>query len=659
MTIGGAWGKILHVDLTSGKTWVETPPDDLYLKLVGGRALAAYLLLRDMPPAADPLGPANLLIFAPGLLQGSNLPGSGRHGVAAKSPLTGALASSEAGVWWGHEFKRAGYDALVVHGRAEAPVYLWLHDGAATIRPAGHLWGRDVADVETAIRAELDDTKIRVAQCGVAGENRVLYAAVINDANRAAGRNGLGAVMGSKNLKAVAVRGTQNLSVADRGRVQPVAKWLGDNYEELSGWAVSMGTPGGLTHLNRTGGLPTRNFHDAAFPEAAAISGATMHATILVGRDTCQACPIKCKQVVEYNGERGSGGVGERGGVGGWEPGSGETHHVLRNTQYAVRNTQYAVRNISRVYGGPEYETLGAFGSSCGVGDLVAVAKANELSGRWGLDPISTGMTIAFVMECVERALLTAERTGGFLPQWGDAAAMLEAVDMIAHRRGFGDRMALGTRRLAQWIGHGADAFTVEVKGQELPMHEPRLKVALGVGYAVAPVGADHMMNIHDTSYTHPGAELDRVNAVYAVGPLPADDLGREKMELFYHEVNWQHFQDCALACMFYPYNYTHLAAALSGITGHDYGPRDILAVGERAQQLARLFNLREGFTAVDDRLPRRVMQAFTEGPLAGIEITDAAFLAARQTWYGLMGWTPDGVPTPERLAALGLDTML
>jgi aldehyde:ferredoxin oxidoreductase len=267
-------------------------------------------------------------------------------------------------------------------------------------------------------------------------------------------------------------------------------------------------------------------------------------------------------------------------------------------------------------------------------------------------------MTIAFVMECVERGLLTAEQTGGFLPRWGDAAAMLEAVEMIAHRRGFGDRMALGTRRLAQWIGQGAEAFTVEVKGQELPMHEPRLKAALGVGYAVAPVGADHMMNIHDTSYDQPGEALARVNAVYAVGPLSAHDLGREKMELFYHEVNWQHFQDCALSCMFYPYDYTHLAEALSGITGHDYSPRDILAVGERAQHLARLFNLREGFTAADDRMPRRVMQAFTEGPLAGIEITDAAFFDARQTWYDLMGWTPEGVPTAERLAALGLDTL-
>ncbi len=640
MTVGGTWGRILQVDLTTGRIWTETPADEVYLRLAGGRALVAYLLLRDLPPGADPLGPDNLLIFAPGILQGSNLPGAGRHGVGGKSPLTGALGSAEAGGWWGHELKRAGWDAVVVRGRAETPVYLWIRNGEVALRPAVHLWGRDVADVEGAIRVELGDEKIRVAQCGIAGENRVLYSAIINDANRAAGRNGLGAVMGSKRLKAVAVRGTRNVPIANRKPLQEVARWLGDNYRERSAWAVEMGTPGGLAHLNRQGGLPTRNFRDPAFAGADAITGKTMHQTILVGRDTCQACPIRCKQVVTYDRERDAGRLAEwqAAGLGQPEPG---------------------VAEIARVYGGPEYETLGALGSNCGVSDLVAVARGNDLCARWGLDTISAGMTIAFVMECVERGLLGAGQTGDFLPRFGDAAAMLEAVELIATRRGFGELMALGTRRLAQLIGNGADAFTVEVKGQELPMHEPRLKFALGVGYAVAPVGADHMMNIHDTSFSHPGPDLARVNMVYDVGPLPPNDLGPEKMRLFYHEVNWQHAQDCALTCMFYPYHYGDMAQALSGATGHEFSLHDVLAVGERAQNLARLFNLREGFTAADDRLPRRVMRAFAEGPLAGVEITPAAFMAARQAWYALMGWTPDGVPTQERLAALGLSELL
>lgn len=640
MTIGGVWGKLLHVDLSDGRTWVESLPDDLHLRLVGGRALVAYLLLRDLPHGAEPLGPENLLIFAPGILQGSNLPGAGRHGIGAKSPLTGGLASSEAGGWWGHEFKRTGWDALVVHGRSAEPVYLWIRDGEVTLRPAGQLWGRDTAEVEGMIREELGDDKAKIAQCGIAGENGVLFASIMHDVNRAAGRNGLGAVMGSKHLKAVAVRGSRSLPVADRARVLPVAKWLGANYRELSGWAVSMGTPGSVAYLDTVGGLPTRNFGASAFPDAPRIGGQTMQKTILVERDTCQACPIRCKQVVSYDRGLAEGQLGR------WQ-------------EAGLAAPTPAVESIEASYGGPEYETLAAFGSNCGVNDLVAVAKANELCARWGLDTISTGMTVAFVMECVERKLLTAERTGGFLPVWGDAAAMLEAVDMIAHCRGFGARMAMGSRRLARWIGDGADAFTVEVKGQELAMHEPRLKHALGLGYAVAPVGADHMMNVHDTNYTAPGEGLARVNAVFPVGPLPAHDLGAEKVMLFYHEVNWQHFQDCAITCMFYPYDYTHLAEAMSGVTGRDYAPSDILAVGERAQQLARLFNLRQGLTAADDRLPKRVMTAFRDGPLANVGITAEILHAARQEWYALMGWSPEGVPTRERLVSLGIADVL
>ncbi len=239
--LGGTYGKFLHVDLTIGQWHVETPPDELFRQLVGGRALVAFLLLRDLPAGTPALDPANLLIFAPGILQGSNLPGAGRHGVGGKSPLTGALASAEAGGWWGHEFKRAGYDALIVHGRAAEPVYLYIHNGEVEIRPAGHLWGQFTAPVQQKLRQELGDERIRVAQIGPGGENQVLYAAIMHDINRAAGRNGLGALMGSKNLKAVAVRGTLNLPVRERPRVTAVSKWLGQNYQTLASWATAPG----------------------------------------------------------------------------------------------------------------------------------------------------------------------------------------------------------------------------------------------------------------------------------------------------------------------------------------------------------------------------------------------------------------------------------
>lgn len=620
--IGGTHGKILHVNLTTGQHHIEQPPDDFYRLLVGGRAVIAYLLLRDLPPDTHPLSPANLLIFAPGIMQGTNLPGAGRHGVGGKSPLTGAIGSAEAGGWWGHEFKRAGFDALVIRGRAETPVYLWIKDGAVEIRPAGHLWGLKTAPAQTAIRQELGDERVRVAQIGPAGENGVLFSAIMHDVNRAAGRNGLGALMGSKNLKAVAVRGSLKVPVAVRQEVTGVARWLGQNYKELAAWAtagIGRGTQDSLMNWAYLGGLPTQNFGLPLFENPELLSGERNYDMFLKERDTCQACPITCKQVFENDDEN-------------------------------------PYRKLDPVYGGPEYEAMAAFGPNCGVEDNLAVAKANELANAYGLDAISTGAAIAFVMECFGQGILTAEDTGGLEYRWGEAGLLARSVEMIARREGFGDIMAEGVARMSKRFGPETEPFNLTIKGQELPMHEPRLKHAMGLGYAVAPVGADHMMNMHDTDFASQGEGLKRVNTALKkkIGPLPAKSLDEDKLQVFYHEVNWMHFQDCAVNCHFYPYSYEHLAAALSGVTGLAYGIHDILAVGARAQTLSRLFNLRQGFTADDDKLPRRVMKAFKSGPLAGVELTEAAFYWARRRYYELMQWDPDtGVPSQACLREL------
>jgi aldehyde:ferredoxin oxidoreductase len=628
--IGGTHGKILHVDLTDRKHWVEELPEEVYQLLVGGRALTAYLLLRDTATGIEPLSPENLLIFAPGILQGSNLPGSGRHGVGAKSPLTGAIASTEVGGWWGHEFKRTGYDALVIHGRAEAPVYLWIKDQAVEIRDAGHLWGKLTHPTEVAIREELGDDRVRVAQVGPAGENQVRYAAVMHDVNRAAGRNGTGAVMGSKHLKAVAVRGTQPLPVADRKGMTEVARWFGEHYKDLMSWAVKdigMGTQGGVMGLAHTGGLPTRNFSQPIFEEAELLSGERNYEMLLKDRDTCQACPVECKQVFEYEDKN-------------------------------------PYRKIRPEYGGPEYEAMGAFGPVCLVEDNVAVAKANELSNANGLDAISTGMSIGFVMECFENGLISEADTGGLAFRWGDADLLVRAVEMIANREGFGDVMAEGVARMSERFGPGSKPYNLTVKGQELPMHEPRLKVAMGVGYAVAPVGADHMMNMHDTGFTQEGRGLERVNSALPEGkkiePLSNTVLNEDKLRLLHTEVNWAHFQDCALTCLFYPYDYAQLAQVLSAVTGVEYTIQDILAVGARAQTLARLYNYREGLTAEDDTLPKRVRTAFESGPLEGVEISDEDFAWAKRRFYELMDWDPEtGAPKQACLEALGLKDLL
>ncbi|MCP4167452.1 MAG: aldehyde ferredoxin oxidoreductase family protein [Chloroflexi bacterium] len=626
--LSGIHGKILHINLTTAEIQVETPSHDFYKLLVGGRAMVAYYLLRDLPAATDPLSPDNLLIFAPGIMQGTNLPGAGRHGVGGKSPLTGAIGSSEAGGWWGHEFKRSGYDALVIRGRAASPVYLWIKDGAVEIRSAQHLWGLKTAPAQGAILAELADDRIRVAQIGPAGENLVRYAAVMSDINRAAGRNGLGAVMGSKNLKAVAVRGTMPAPVAARKELNGVATWLGANYKELAAWAtagIGRGTQDSLMNWGAVGALPTKNFSEPMFENRALLSGERNYEMFLKERDTCQACPITCKQVFEHDDP---------------DP----------------------YRKLHPDYGGPEYETMAAFGPTCGVDDNLAVAKANELANAYGLDAISTGASIGFVMEAFARGIITEEETGGLAYRWGDAKVLLRSVEMIAQRQGFGDVMAEGVARMSQRYGPATGAFDITVKGQELPMHEPRLKHVLGVGYAVAPVGADHMMNVHDTDFSSPGQGLDRVNSVLEkpVGPLSPSVLDEDKLQVFYNELNWMHFQDCAINCHFYPYRYEHLAQALSGVTGAEFSVRDILAVGERAQTLSRLFNVREGFGVADDRLPRRVMKAFERGPLADIEINDEKFSWALRRYYELMGWAPDtGIPTDEAINRLNLDQLL
>jgi aldehyde:ferredoxin oxidoreductase len=626
--LGGTHGRILHVDLTLGKTQVEQPPKDFYRLLVGGRAVATYLLLRDLARETDPLDPDNLLIFAPGIMQGTNFPGAGRHGVAGKSPLTGALGSSEVGGWWGHEFKRSGYDALVIRGRAGSPVYLWIHDGEVEIRPAGHLWGMMTAPAEAAIREELGDGRVRVAQIGPGGENLVRYAAVMHDVNRAAGRNGLGALMGSKNLKAVAVRGTGQVPVADRARVRAIARWLGENYKDVMGWAtagIGRGTQDGVTNNSVQGGLPTRNFGSPIFEHAELLSGKRNYEMFFKGRDTCQGCPVSCKQVFENEDE---------------EP----------------------YRRLDPVYGGAEYEAMAAFGSCCDVSDNLAVLKANELANAYGLDAISAGVSIAFVMECFENGVLTADDTGGLAFHWGDPELLVRAVEMIGRREGFGDVLAEGVARMAARFGPASEPFNMTVKGQELPMHEPRLKHAMGVGYAVAPIGADHMINMHDTMFNRDGSAIQRVNTALAepIGPVPRDVLNEDKMKIFSHELNFRHFEDCALICHFYAYDYGQLAEALSGVSGAEYGIQDIMAVGARAQTLSRLFNLREGFTADDDRLPRRVMEAFDSGPIAGSAASEADFDWFRRRFYEVMKWEPEtGEPTDECLGDLNLDGLL
>ncbi len=613
-------GKILRVNLSSGALTVEEPGDLFYRQYMGGWGIIAYYLLHEVAPGIDPLGPENKLIFATGVITGTPIAGSGRSAVGAKSPLTGSFGAAEAGGWFGAELKAAGYDAVIVEGEAAEPVYLWIHDGAAEIRPAAHLWGRLTADVQAALREELGDPRVRVAQIGPAGEQKARIAAIMHDVNRAAGRGGLGAVMGAKRLRAIAVRGTQRLAMADPSALQELAHWYA-GYQSTT-WTSDLhdqGTANGLPYQQASGGLPTRNFQEGTFAAWENITGERMRDTILKGRDSCFACPVRCKRVVE------------------------------------VKDGPYPV---DPVYGGPEYETLGALGSSCGVGDLAAIARANQLCNAYGLDTISTGVTIAWAMECAERGLLTPAEVGGATLRFGDAAAMLQLVEAIGRREGFGRLLGEGSLAAARTIGRGTEAYTMQVKGLEVPMHEPRVKHGLGVGYAVSPTGADHNHNFHDSDY----ANEDGIAGVRPFGilePLPPTDLSPAKMRLARNEICWNTLGNVLGMCAFVMSSLdrrSRLVEIVHAITGWDTSLYELLQAGERSYTLARAFNAREGFLPEADHLPGRFFEAFREGPAAGQALPGLEFAQARAMLYGMMGWDEaTGAPLPWKLHELGI----
>lgn len=609
-------GHILQVDLSTGRMWVDQPDDGFYRMFIGGRNVILHYLLMEMPAQADPLGEDNLLIFAPGLLTGTVLQGAGRHAIGGKSPLTGALGSCEAGGWWGAELKKGGFDALVIRGKASSPVYLWIKDGTVEIKDASGLWGKLTADVEEEIREDLGDRMIRVAQIGPAGENLVLYASIMHDVSRAAGRSGLGAVMGSKNLKAVAVRGTHSVGLAEPDKMKPVQKWVLDNYKTMMAWGIERGTPGSVKPNHDSGAMAINNYRDAVLAGIEQLDGDFLHATLIKAHDSCFRCPVRCKPVAKYADE-----------------------HI----------------QIDSRYGGPEYETIGALGPLCKINNPLHVAKADELCSAYGIDTISAGGTIAFTMEANEKGLLPSEFTDG--PQFGDGEALIACIHQIAYRQGLGDLMADGSARMAEIIGQGTESFLAVARKQELPLHDPRLKHTMAMGYALSATGADHMHNLNDSFASFPGGDIAvRLEEMGVPAPLPLWGISDHKIEGFYYETAFKNFFDCAVICHFYPYTYQHMADAISAAGGWDVTPDEINTIGLRAINMGRLYLVREGFRAEDDALSSRTFHRLNEGPIAGQGLTPEELKHWLGVYYRRMGWDPDGKPGETALRALNLD---
>lgn len=626
--------RILHVNLTTGQLAVETPPASFYRKYLGGSAMGMYYILRGLKPGADPLGPDNVLTLMLSVTTGAPISGQSRMTANAKSPLVDGIGDSQCGGFFPAEMKFAGFDGIVVKGKSEKPVYLWLHDGGAgqqpkaELRDASHLWGKTTSEVDDILKRELGDNKIEIAQCGPSGEKLSRLAAIINMANRANGRTGLGAVMGSKNLKAVVVRGkSKKLPTSNAKAINELAKTgaaILDGNPDVLGLKLH-GTASVLSFQNSIGTLPTYNYNAGQFEGFEPISGEVMTETILKERDTCYACTVNCKRVVE---------------------------------------TEFNGRPVEKRSGGPEYETLSTFGSYCGVSDLHAVSYANKVCNEYGLDTIGAGATVAWAMECCENGVLT-EAEVGFPLKFGDAEAMVKATEMMAKREGFGDVLAEGSRKAADRLGKGHD-YLITVKGAEAPAHMPHAKRSLGLIYAVHPFGADHQSSEHDPMIEDGAADLylGRLKMLGFDSTQKQYSLGDDKVRFAMKTQHFYSFLDSADLCQFVwgpawtLYGPQESVEIVRNVTGwSDFSLDEMMSVGERRLNMMRAFNTREGIDRKADKLPKKFYKALQgEGPTAGVALTEDEMNKAQDAYYEMSGWDhATGNPTEATLNRLGL----
>jgi aldehyde:ferredoxin oxidoreductase len=613
-------GNILRVNLTDRSISIEQRDELFYRRYFGGVCMIAQILVDELEPGVDALEADNKLVFALGPLTGAPLAGAARHAVGAKSPLSGGFGKGEVGWFWGAELKRARFDAIIVEGKADRPVYIWIDRGRVEIRDAGYLWGLETKECQARIRKIHRDDKVRVAQIGPGGENLVRFACIIHDLHGAVGRTGMGAVMGSKMLKAIAVRGDSRPKLFNLGRVRSIARQLARCYKREVKSLHDLGTGSDMLESLETGNMPTRNWRDGAFEGTKNITAQAVRNSIRIGMKGCPGCPVRCKKVVRVT-----------------EP-------------YMV----------DPAYGGPEYETLAALGANCGVDDVKAIARANHICQANSLDTISTGSTVAFAMECYENGLLTKIDTDGIDLEFGNADAMLETVERIVQREGIGDLLGEGSRRAAEQIGPDALQYAQQVKGVDMGMHEARLKPGTGLGYAIAPHGGDHGTGFQDTYFEGPSGRLDRAKPLGIIETLPASDLSPRKVAMFSYLQQWQNLCDSALMCIFLPFTPQQIMQTVGAATGWSTSVWEGMKVGERAISLARAFNVIQGLTPKEDRLPPRMFQPFKRGPLKGIAIDPKKMKEAKRAYYKMMGWDPKtSIPTPEKLWELQIEWVL
>jgi len=618
----GYIGKILHVDLTKGALIVEEPQEAFYRKYLGGSAMGMYYILRDMPKGADALSPENVLTLMAGVTTGAAISGQSRLNANAKSPISGGIGDSQSGGFFPAELKFAGFDGIVIKGKSPKPVYLAIVEGKPELRDAAHLIGKKSGEVEDILHEEVDP-KAEILQHGMGAENGVLFSTLVSMSNRHNGRTGMGLVMASKNLKAVVVRGTRKMQLADQKSLTALnrtgPKLLPEN-GDMDGLA-KFGTAVVVLFNNTIGTYPTRNYNEGQFEGCEPLSGEKMAETILKERDTCYACVVKCKRVVE------------------------------------IKEGPY---KVDPRYGGPEYETLGTFGSYCGIDNLAVVSVANQICNEYAVDTIACGATIAFAMECYEKGIITQEHTGGIELKFGNVEAMLEVLNQIVTASTpLGKLLGQGSERAAKVWGKGADECLITVKGAESPAHMPQAKRSLALIYAVNPFGADHQSCEHDPYYEEGIGDfnLDRLKVIGLGSPQPAYSLTEEKVRFAYETEVFYSMMDSAELCQFVYgptwtlYGPTETLNMINSVTGWDLTVEEMMEVGRRRLDLFRTFNAREGLGRKDDKLPKKFFrQLVGTGPTAGFALTHEEVDSAIAHYYKLAGWTSDGVPTRETL---------
>jgi len=610
--VNGYMGKILRIDLTDKSVAEEKLKSEELRQFIGGSGLGAKILFNETDGNTDPLGPENVLIYLTGPFVNTPVPTSGRHCIIGKSPLSGIWGESDIGGKWGVWLKRLGYDGLVVKGVSEYPVYVYLGAGKIEIRDARHLWGKDTYEIEGFLQEELGH-EIALSCIGIAGENLVKFASIMHDGKhaRAAGRCGLGAVMGSKKLKAIALkRGKLKPSLYNKGELLKDIKKIVPLLKEIKKDSTLYGTSRSITPAEALGDLPIKNWQLGNWSEGAEkINGRKMAKTILAGRYSCHGCPVACGRVVRISN-------------GPFSPVDGA---------------------------GYEYETGAMLGSNCLIDDMEGISQANELCNRYGLDTITTGSVVAFAMEAFEKGILTEVDTNGVRINWGDTEVLLQLIELIAKRKGVGDILAEGSKRASDIIGHNSSAFAIHVKNLELPGHDPRCFNGLGLGYATSNRGACHTNSF---AYIYMGRTSDSsLNILEPFDRLNHEGAGR----LVAVVQNFMALCDSLHICKFTGFGLQaeDLHRWLNWITGWNINFEEFLRSGERIYSLKRLYNVKCGIDRKDDNLPERILNLHREGLHAPERLPDLDTML--DEYYTVRGWDKKGIPQKEKITDLGL----